>query len=178
MNGNWFWWSFGESKQIAIGEYTRLWVSVYDYLVNERELRNLLWVYSPNSAHNKSDSRSVLELYPGGEYVDIVGLDYYEDTLFEINRNNSIESLLSLGKPFGFAEFGPRTRAGFNNLIIPEELVAKVPQASFLIHWHTNVNESFPKPQSILDNSNSKKYMDSEGIITRCEISKHLDPAK
>ncbi|MEZ5491183.1 MAG: glycosyl hydrolase [Gammaproteobacteria bacterium] len=170
MNGNWFWWSFGEQGPISREQYTKLWTSVYDYLIGERELSNLLWVYSPNSAHNPNDTRAVLELYPGDEFVDVVALDFYEDTLSDLNRNKSIESLLSLGKPFGFAEFGPRSRKRQDSLVINKELLIKVPQTSFLIHWHTNVNEWFPSPRSIIDNRNAKEYMRSESAITRKEV--------
>ncbi|MBF0545243.1 MAG: hypothetical protein HQM08_12465 [Candidatus Riflebacteria bacterium] len=46
--------------------------------------------------------------YPGDSYVDIVGLDLYNDTIDQpvINAYNT---LTSHSKPFVLAEFGPNT---------------------------------------------------------------------
>jgi len=65
--GNWFWWHDGGADQ-----YKKLWIRMYDYLVNTRKLNNLIWVYSSSDG---GASRS--DWYPGNQYVDIVGVDGY-----------------------------------------------------------------------------------------------------
>lgn len=60
--GGWFWW--GNCKKES---YLWLWNQVYDKMVNEYGLHNLIWVW------NGQDQ----EWYPGDETVDIIGMDIY-----------------------------------------------------------------------------------------------------
>lgn len=65
LNGNWFWWG----KQ-GPERFKKLWITVFDYLVNKRRLNNLIWVLcytgQPDAAW-----------FPGKQYVDITGADTY-----------------------------------------------------------------------------------------------------
>ncbi len=61
-SGGWFWW--GASGPEA---YKKLYILLYDRLVNEYGLDNLIWVW------NGQDK----DWYPGDEYVDIIGEDIY-----------------------------------------------------------------------------------------------------
>lgn len=67
LNGGWFWWS-KQGPELFI----KLWRTVYNYLVNERKINNLVWVLcfsgKPDGAWN-----------PGKEYFDIAGADTYGD---------------------------------------------------------------------------------------------------
>jgi hypothetical protein len=66
LNGNWFWWG----KQ-GPERFKKLWITMYNYFVNERKLNNLIWVLcftgEPDGAW-----------YPGDQYVDIAGADTYD----------------------------------------------------------------------------------------------------
>lgn len=70
--GSWFWWG---GRLCSPQQYKDLFALTYDYFVNERGLRNLVWAYSPNSGITEEEYMS---RYPGDEYVDILGLDHYE----------------------------------------------------------------------------------------------------
>ena len=70
--GGWFWWGTG---LCTAQEYNALWKMTYDYIVNERGIKGLIWAVSPNSM--SSDFESWEERYPGDGYVDLVGLDCY-----------------------------------------------------------------------------------------------------
>ncbi|MEU0942828.1 glycosyl hydrolase [Streptomyces canus] len=72
--GRGFWWA-GQDP----AAFHRLWRLTYDYLVNRRGLHNLIFVWSPNS-WNGSYGRDPRPYYPGGRYVDVVGVDDYSDT--------------------------------------------------------------------------------------------------
>ncbi len=61
----WFWW--GNSGPEA---FRKLWVYLYDRL-KAKGVNNLIWVWT--SCGNDAD------WYPGDQYVDIIGLDYYEN---------------------------------------------------------------------------------------------------
>ena len=64
-SGAWFWWGAQGPET-----YKTLWKMMYDYLVKEKGLDNLIWVWTAE----KDDD----EWYPGDEYVDIVGRDIYD----------------------------------------------------------------------------------------------------
>lgn len=67
MNGGWFWWG---SETCTPTEYQTLYRITVDY-IRSKGVRNVLYAWSP-------DTYTLLEYYPGNEYVDIVGLDIYE----------------------------------------------------------------------------------------------------
>jgi mannan endo-1,4-beta-mannosidase len=165
MNGAWFWWGGGNSEQITQTEFKKLWMSIYDYF-KMRKLNNLLWVYSPNSHHDKHSTVDVLDLYPGDSYVDIVALDYYADTFSFLNKNGSIDKLLSLHKPFGFAELGQQGRKKIANTDVLDVIQKKFPQTAFVIHWHTDTDKFWPVPRSIVDNSYADEYLNDSRVIT------------
>lgn len=69
-----FWWAGQEP-----GAFRRLWRLTYDYLVHRRGLHNLIFVWAPNS-WDGSYGKEPRAYYPGGRYVDVVGVDDYSDT--------------------------------------------------------------------------------------------------
>ena len=73
-NGNWFWWG---KDFLADSEYVSLFRYTIDYLMGEKGVDNFLVAYSPNGPI--ADEADYLQRYPGDEYVDILGLDYYHD---------------------------------------------------------------------------------------------------
>ena len=66
-----FWWS---KKSCSEDEYRALWRMTYEYLVNEKDMKQLLWVFSPYNVHTESDISS---WYPGDEFVDVIGFERY-----------------------------------------------------------------------------------------------------
>ncbi|MFD8388547.1 glycoside hydrolase family 26 protein [Streptomyces sp. NPDC059680] len=69
--GHGFWWA-GQDPSA----YRRLWRLTYDFLVRRRGLHNLVFVWSPNS-WDGTYGRPPKTYYPGGRYVDVVGVDDY-----------------------------------------------------------------------------------------------------
>jgi mannan endo-1,4-beta-mannosidase len=64
--GGWFWW--GRDKKPA--PLKALWKLMFERMVNHHKLNNLIWVWT-------CEEGNALDWYPGDEYVDIVGRDYY-----------------------------------------------------------------------------------------------------
>lgn len=95
MNGGWFWWKRRNPKQ-----FRELWRHMFRYYTQERKLHNLLWYWSPSA----TAGTPAMDYYPGGDYCDLVGLDYYGDDL----EMKWYEDVASLGKPFGLGEVGPK----------------------------------------------------------------------
>jgi mannan endo-1,4-beta-mannosidase len=90
-----FWWGGKDYNQ-----FKTLWKYVYNYFTNTRGLTNLIWVYAVCEWWGHE-----LDYYPGSDYVDIVGYDYYAgDGRFPWLAEYG--NLLSLGKPFALTELG------------------------------------------------------------------------
>lgn len=83
---------------------------IYNYLVNVKGCHNLLFCYAP-SAYRKNATT----YYPGGAYVDIVGVDSYPDlrtAAMHASYFTDYAPLVATGKPFALTEFGPKPGSG------------------------------------------------------------------
>lgn len=74
MNGTWFPWAERRNGNSA-GEYVEAWRHVHD-IFTEAGVRNVAWQWSPNILRTVEKVR-LQPLYPGDEYVDIIGLSGY-----------------------------------------------------------------------------------------------------
>ncbi len=106
-NLRWCWWGV-ESHPSDPRPYTNLFRDMFNYFTYEKQLHNLIWVYSPaaiddETAMGDPDIETVAGFYPGDGYVDIVSGTAYNDEL----TIYGYEELIALGKPVGMAEYGP-----------------------------------------------------------------------
>ena len=109
MNGAWFWW-----HQNPVDVFVSAWKYMHDYFTKTKKLTNLIWAYSPNEQWDQW-AASVAKYYPGSEYVDIVGIDYYRSKgapIDQINDRGEYDWLRSTGKPVMLLEFGPIPASG------------------------------------------------------------------
>jgi len=83
QNGNWFWWGAPYTKT---SDYIALYRYTVEYLRDRKGVRNFLYVYSPNGPFSGSEN-AYLETYPGDEYVDVLGMDQYDNQDFPGRRN-------------------------------------------------------------------------------------------
>ncbi len=113
--GSWFWWG---AQNCTTAEYQQLFRFTVDYLRREKGVHQVLFCYSPDVFQ---DQAHYLERYPGDDYVDIMGLDYYYRTenLQKINTDLPVKLKIvgdlaaAHGKCAAFTETGLET--------IPEE---------------------------------------------------------
>jgi mannan endo-1,4-beta-mannosidase len=130
MNGSWFWWG-GKDP----GLFVKVWKQMFDYYTNTKKLNNLLWVYGPNSGSNAAD------YYPGDAYADITGLDAYTSNITTAGISG-YPSMVNLGKPFGFTEYGPENASNpsgnFDYRILINGLKENFPKACFFMSWNDN----------------------------------------
>ena len=105
MNGGWFWFHpFDNGKLLDASVFVEMWKYVYNYFTDECGLDNLLWEYSPNNMNGGTD---VMYCYPGDEYVDLVGLDWYTAGGYEVDGSGkSYEKIMETGKIASLAEIG------------------------------------------------------------------------
>ena len=69
QNANWFWWG---KKHCTVDEYVNLFQFTVSYFRDSLNIHNLIYVYSPDGQFDDYKER-----YPGDNYVDILGFDYY-----------------------------------------------------------------------------------------------------
>ena len=90
-NGAWFWWGKGGAEPCKA-----LWKLLYDQLVGVHGLNNLIWVWTCDVTKGAEDQYD--DWYPGNEYVDIVGVDIYEDNINAKSRQHKALIDLTKGK--------------------------------------------------------------------------------
>ncbi len=73
MNGDWDPWDVGVNGNTSAG-YVAMWRHVYTSVRTQGAL-NVSWIWSPNVSFPGSTPLS--DVYPGNNYVDVVGLDGY-----------------------------------------------------------------------------------------------------
>ncbi len=107
MNADWFWWcsNQGGGRALSAESMTDMWKYLYNIVTVERGAKEVLWVYS--TSFNGSGKHNVLYAYPGDEYVDLTGIDWYTSGKQEYNYENSYSELMTLGKPTALTETGP-----------------------------------------------------------------------
>ncbi len=73
--GTWFWWGVGHC---TTEEYNQLWQFTVNYLHTVLNVHNLLWAISPNLEY-VDDPGQYFDRFPGDDYVDIYGVDFYNN---------------------------------------------------------------------------------------------------
>lgn len=125
-NGGWFWFcarSHSKMDWLSPEYLRRFWKYIYNLYVNEIGLTNLIWVYGPNVSGNNDSLggvRNVLYYYPGDEYVDMVGVDWYTNDGKDIG-GHSYDLIMSTGKIAAITEFGPNGAIRLGNNFTVEQ---------------------------------------------------------
>lgn len=70
-NQTWPWWG---RRSCSEQDFIALWRMTVDHLRKTREINHVLYAYSPQDV---STERDYMKGYPGNDYVDVFGLDYY-----------------------------------------------------------------------------------------------------
>ncbi len=92
--GGWFWWGAKGPKP-----FIWLWQFMYNRLVNEDGVHNLVWVFT---------SGDDPAWYPGDAYVDVVGIDAYPEDVHDPENAlwNQLQKQFAGRKPLAVSEFG------------------------------------------------------------------------
>lgn len=119
LNGNWFWWG----KQ-GPEKFKRLWITMYDYFVNDRKLNNLIWVLCYTG---KPDAK----WYPGDQYVDIAGADTYGvGDNPQVAMYKEVKKIVGDRIPIAYHECGVPPN--------PDKCLAEGAMWSWWMEWHTD----------------------------------------
>lgn len=133
MNGDWFWWGG------RLGEYStkKLYLQLFDRLVNYHKLNNLIWLWSVDRP-NKPEM-AFTNYYPGNEYLDVLSLDVYGNDFKQEYYDVLVK--MSKGRPLVLGEVG-------NPPAI--EVLDKQPKWSFYVTWAGMVRNTMKKQYDIL----------------------------
>ena len=109
-NGYWFWWGV---KSTSAKDFQKLWEYTVTYLRDQKGVHNFLYAYSPNGPFQ--NEQEYFTRYPGDAWVDIYGIDTYDDDQtgsYYLNLDKSLELIQGLaekhGKVLALTEAGVR----------------------------------------------------------------------
>ena len=102
MNGNWFWWGSAATTSV---NYKMLYALTVDYI--KERTTSVLFCWSPNTPVN-------FDYYPGDDYVDVLGVDYYEINAADLRQQlgSIVDHAQANSKVAVFSESGNRTANG------------------------------------------------------------------
>ena len=111
MDGDWFWWG---KPNVPAETFSQLWQFTYHYLVKEKQLNQLLFVFSPcDRFKTRNGELGYLDYYPGDAWVDILAQDNYwqvrtgADSIAFLNQMKIMTSLAAeKNKISGLSETG------------------------------------------------------------------------
>jgi beta-mannanase len=162
-NGKWFWWGSGSKA-----DYIQVWRETVSYLRDTKGLKNLLFVWNVNGADSPgrqtdNDKDPYASWYPGDTYVDVVSIDYYNNTAYSLTGTYHLarpvlikgwRALRSIaapgGKPLAFAELGydSPNGAAVNYADVwsqvDNDMVAVYPDAAMLGLWRSGAGGPIP----------------------------------
>ncbi len=175
MNGNWFWWGISSAPKDP-QPYIDLWIDMYRYFTVEKQLNNLLWVYSPNQGPTLMERHFIKPVdwrYPGEEYVDIVAGTAYNDEL----TIRDYQTYQQFNKPVAMAEFGPvaggtLSRKGIlNTQLYLQQLQQKYPAIAYWMSWSSWDNgDGTRENQALIHNKNAQLLLKNPAVITQSRI--------
>jgi len=120
--GKWFWWGT-DGAEACVALYRLM----FDFFVNTKGLHNLIWVWTTDEAAD------ALDWYPGDEYVDVVGRDYYYYPR-EANHSSLVGSFETVKDIFGGKKIIALSENG--SVPYPDEMKADGAGWSWFMPWY------------------------------------------
>ena len=121
-SGKWFWWGTDGAKACVA-----LYKLMFDTFVNKKGLHNLIWVWTTDEAPD------ALDWYPGDEYVDVVGRDYYYYPR-EANHASLVSSFEKIKDMYGAKKIVTLSENG--SVPYPDEMKADGANWSWFMPWY------------------------------------------
>jgi mannan endo-1,4-beta-mannosidase len=163
FDGYWFWWG---KPHCTIEEFKTLWKFTVTYLRDSLHVHNFIYAFSPDNTFGTE--AEYLERYPGNDFVDMVGVDNYND-FGRYGKYNLDSGLLKLkivsdyakkaGKLAAFTETGlesiPNTTWWTETLL--KTLRSKKMQLTYVLVWRNDATSKthfyapFPGQVSVPD---------------------------
>jgi len=150
----WFWWG-AQGADV----YKQLWQWMYDYMVNQQGLTNLLWVWTSQTKDG--------DWYPGDDYVDIIGRDIYGGQA--VNQKSDFDALAASypDQVVALSECGNTTTDSQSAISAVWEAGAKW---SWFSTWYDVTGSQLHNTQDWWTNAFNQHY-----VITREQMKTLLD---
>lgn len=179
FDGDWFWW--GKSYCTA-EEFKTIWQFTVNYLTNELNVNNILFAYSPDSKLLSADN--YLSRYPGDDYVDLLGMDNYQDfrsgNQADLNKANSKLQIVSTlaGEKVKIAaltescDFRSSSETGedFYSADLYNTLTKNQVELAFMMFWSNNESTYCTPPPGLMDSHDFIEFTDKSDVL----LSKNL----
>lgn len=121
-SGKWFWWGT-DGAEACVALYRLM----FDIFVNQKGLHNLIWVWTTDEA------KDAIDWYPGDEYVDVVGRDYYYYPR-EANHSSLVGSFETVKDIYGGKKIIALSENG--SVPFPDEMKADGANWSWFMPWY------------------------------------------
>ena len=160
QNGAWFWWGHpqgltGKALSDRQAAWGAVWRDMVSKLTVQAGLNNLLFVFSPNQV-SYNGIAPPLTYYPGNKWVDVVGMDTYDEALDFAGTQRGLQhyaALIGTGKPFGITEFGQSfdynvgtgaDGANWDARTLATRIKDSYPRTTFAMAWNSSVQNGIP----------------------------------
>ena len=172
QNSSPWWWMSCNKNMSQLG---MVWADMFKTFTTTYKLHNLLWAYSSNGpwlnvngCPGKQGEDGIC-LYPGSDYVDIVGFDDYSD---KTGPNpdpfpGNWRAWTALGKVVGFTERGPHEISGASQVfttLIPDIIAnrgSSVPVGAFFVAYGGGYSiSSNPGASALMNDPNAANQKD------------------
>jgi len=120
-SGGWFWWGAKGAAPLKL-----LYKLIYDRMTNYHNLNNLIWVWTSEGAD--------YSWYPGDEYADIIGRDYYYNPQSTVNHASLIGEFNKLKNLFGTRKMIALSENG--SVPYPANLIQDGADWSYFMTWY------------------------------------------
>lgn len=163
FDGYWFWWG---KPYCTAEEFKTLWQFTVSYLRDSLQVHNFIYAFSPDNTFGTV--AEYLERYPGNDFVDMVGVDNYND-FGRYGKYNLDSGILKLkivsdfakkaGKLAAFTETGLESipnRTWWTEILL-KSLQAKKLRLAYVLVWRNDATSAthyyapFPGQASAVD---------------------------
>jgi mannan endo-1,4-beta-mannosidase len=149
-SGRWFWWGYSGPKACK-----GLYRLMFDRFTQFHGLNNLIWVWTTDEAAD------ALDWYPGDDYVDIIGRDYYYYPR-EANHGSLAASFEKLKEMFGGRKIIALSENG--SVPFPDDMKADGAGWSYFMPWYGDYTmDGWAHDNTAAD---WKKILNSDYVIT------------
>lgn len=145
----WFWWGTDGAEV-----YKKLWIHMFDTF-KAKGVNNLVWVWT--SCGNDAD------WYPGDEYVDVIGVDYYENN----PENYHLSLVENMGKLLTFSNRKMLALSECGALPSVDAMVNGGDMWSFAVPW----NGQYTTDPSINSPEFFREFLNSDFVLTQDEMT-------
>lgn len=178
MGGTHFWWGANLPLEDSSG-YKALWRDMYLYLTEQKQLNNLLWVYSPEAIERQG--RGVFWAYPGDDVVDVIAPTAYSASLAIPVYATLVAKARSVRKPLAMAEYGPPVWGDGYQPVLPSaplsfdaqryaRLLKDYPDVAYWVSWHSYYVDATQINRLALSNSAfTQELFNTVGVLNRAD---------